>query len=193
MAVAALGITAAQMAAAATAVSVAATIQQTMQAQANANAQEEAQRARNAAIVEQTIANYDELADVELDKHQQALEETKGVQENYIQEKGKVNVMAAAMGTGGMSVKSQLNDLERQKYSNYNTVLLNRQANLDNIRSQAETMRYQAANSMDVSPISRPSYAAAALNIGSQVMSGMSQYGQLNGQQGQLKSVSSGG
>lgn len=156
---------------AATAVAVAASVQQTVQANANANAQEDAARIRNESLVEQTVANYDELADVELDRQQSSIDETLSVQEGYIQEKGRINVMAAAMGTGGLSVKSQLTDLERDKYSNYNTILLSRQADMDNLRSQAETMRYQAANSMDVSPISRPSYAAAALNIGSQVLS----------------------
>lgn len=161
---------------AATAISIAASIQQSVQANKNANAQEDAARKRNESLVEQTVANYDELADVELDKQQQALDSTKGVQEQYIQEKGRINVMAAAMGTSGMSVKSQLNDLGRDKYSNYNTILLNRQADMDNIRSQAETMRHQAANSMDVSPISRPSYAAAALNIGGQAMGAYSNF-----------------
>lgn len=161
---------------AATAVSIAATVASTAQAQSNARAQERAAEARNQQLVEQTVANYDELADVELDAQQRAIDDTISVQKDYIQNKGRINVMAAAMGTGGQSVASQLSDLEREKYSNYNTILLSRQAEQDNIRSQAETMRYQAASGMSVSPVSRPSYAAAALNIGTTALSGYSDY-----------------
>lgn len=197
MAVAALGITATQMAVATTAISVAAAVQQTAQARANAKAQEQAAELRNEALVEQTVANYDELADVELDAQQRAIDDSLSVQKGYIQQKGNVNVMAAAMGTGGMSVQSQLEDLEREKYSNYNTVLLSKQAEMDNIRSQAESIRYQAANNMDVRPVSRPSYAAAALNIGATALSGYSNYRSAS-QQSQLNkpvgsSMSSGG
>lgn len=169
--------TAAQVAAvAATAISVAATAVSVAQANANADAQEKAAEKRNDQLVEQTVANYDELARVELDAQQQSNDESIEVQKGYIQEKGRINVMAAAMGTGGQSVSSQLSDLEREKYSNYSTILQNRQAKQDNIRSQAENMRYQAAASMDVNPVSRPSFAATALSLGSTAMGGYSSY-----------------
>lgn len=161
---------------AATALSVAAAVQSSVQANANANAQEDAAEQKNQQLVEQTVANYDELADVELDAQQQANDEANEVQKGYIQEKGRINVMAAAMGTGGMSVASQLNDLDREKYSNYSTILQNRQAKQDNIRSQAESMRYQAASNMNVNPVSRPSFAATALSLGSTLTSGYSTY-----------------
>lgn len=101
--------------------------------------------------------------------------------------------MAAAMGTGGQSVKSQLSDLEREKYSNYNTILLSKQAEQDNIRSQAESMRYQAASSMDVSPVSRPSYAATALNIGTTALSGYSDFKGVQRESELVKQIKSGG
>lgn len=155
-----------------TAISIAATIQQSVQANANANAQEDAAERRNEQLVEQTVANYSELSEVELDAQQRSLDDSISVQKDFLQQKGRVNVMAAAMGTGGMSVASQLSDLEREKYSNYDTILLSRQAEQDNIRSQAESMRYQAASGMEVSPISRPSFAATALSIGSSALGG---------------------
>lgn len=169
--------TAAQVAAAAaTAISVAASVVSIAQANANANAQEEAAEKRNQQLVEQTVANYDELSEVEREAQQRSLEDAVSVQKDYFQQKGRINVMAAAMGTGGQSVASQLGDLEREKYTNYNTILLSRQAEQDNIRSQAENMRYQAASSMDVSPISRPSWAAGALSVGATALNGYSQY-----------------
>ena len=173
MAATAAALTAAEMAAvASTAISVAATVASVSQANANARAQEAAAEKRNEQLVEQTIANYDELAGVELDAQQRAAEDTIEVQKSYLQAKGRVNVMAAAMGTGGQSVTSQLQDIEREKYQNYDTILTSRQAEMDNIRSQAESMRFQAASSMEVSPVSRPSYAAAALNVGATVAGG---------------------
>lgn len=165
-------ITATQAAVASTAISVAAVIQSTIQARKVANAQQQAQQRRNEALSQQAVDNYDQLADIELEQQQKSIDTTLEVQKNYIQEKGRVNVMSAAMGTGGMSVTSQLKDLEQQKYSNYSTILKDKQVRMDNIRSQASAIRYQAANSMDISPISRPSYAAAALNIGSSLASG---------------------
>lgn len=187
---------AAQVASAvATAVAVAASVQQTVQANATANAQEDAAKLRNEQLVEQTVANYGELADVELDAQQRAFDDTFEVQKNYTQAKGRTNVMAAAMGTGGMSVKTQLQELEKDKYSNYNTILQSRQASLDNIKSQAEAARFQAASGMNVTPISRPSYAAAALNIGSTALSGYSSYQDISKESQLLNkaSVSSGG
>lgn len=159
---------------AASAVAIAAAGVQAAQASKNASAQEDAARIHNEQLTEQTIANYDELADVELDSQQRALDDSLSVQKDYLVNKGRVNVMAAAMGTGGQSVASQLGDIEREKYSNYNTILLSRQAEQDNIKSQAESMRYQAASGMNVSPVSRPSWAGTALNIGGMALSAYS-------------------
>lgn len=188
-------ITATQAAIASTAISVAAVIQSTIQARKVANAQKQAQQRRNEALSQQAVDNYDQLADIELEQQQKSIDTTLEVQKNYIQEKGRVNVMSAAMGTGGMSVTSQLKDLEQQKYSNYSTILKDKQARMDNIRSQASAIRYQAANSMDISPISRPSYAAAALNIGSSLAGGFAGIQQGKAMDAQLAkpTVSTGG
>lgn len=193
------GATAAQVAAAAAAaVTIAASIQQTVQANKNADAQEEAAENRNQQLVEQTVANYDELSDIERDAQQRALEDSLSVQTDFIRNKGRINVMAAAMGTGGMSIKSQLQDIEREKYSNYDTILQSRQAAQDNIRSQAETMRFQAASGMAVNPVSRPSYAAAALSIGATSLGAYGNYQEVSKEAELLKtnnqqSLSSGG
>ena len=179
MAIPAIGLTTAAATATAvtTAVTIAAAIAAQVQAQKNAKAQEEAADQRNKAITEQTIKNYDELSEVEQEAHKQATEEGRAVQIDYLRQKGRVNVMAAAMGTGGMSVKTQLQDLEREKYTNYNTILLSRQAKFDNIASQAESLRMQAGSSYSSTSLSRPSWAATALNVGSTVLGG---YGAIN-------------
>lgn len=174
-----------------TALSVAASVQQAVQASKNADAQEEAAEIRNEQLADQTIANYDELSEVELVAQQQALESSKDMQEDYIESKGRINVMAAAMGTGGSSVSSSLQDLERTKYSNYNTILLDRQAKMDNVSAQAENMRYQAASGMSVAPVSRPSWAATALNVGTTALSGYTGYQDIKPESDLLKPVKS--
>ena len=178
MAIPAIGLATASAtaAAASTALSVAAVVQSQVQASVTAKAQEEAAQKRNDQLVEQTIANYDQLADAELDAAELELDQNIEIQKSALKEKGRINVMSAALGTSGMSVKSQLDDLEREKYSNINTVLLDRQAKQDNIRSQAENLRFQAANGMEISPVSRPSYAAAALSVGAVATNGYTSY-----------------
>lgn len=182
----------------AAAVAIASSIYSVVQANEMADAQEEAQAKRNEQVSKETIANYEQLSEAELALQQQTIDASLENQKGYIKEKGRINVMAAAMGTGGMSVSSQLSDLNRVKYSNYNTILLNRQAGMDNIADQAESLRYQAAGSMNVNPISRPSWAAAALDVGSQALGGYADYQNRKAQTDLLsttskKTVSSGG
>lgn len=156
-------------------VAVASTIQQTREASKAASAASAAQTKKNDQIVESTIANYDQLSEAELESQNRALDDSLSMQKSYLQSKGRINVMAAVMGTGGQSVSSQLNDLNRTKYSNYNTILQSRQADLDNIADQATNIRYNASASADTRPISRPSWASAALSIGGTVANAYSQ------------------
>lgn len=174
-----------------TAVASVASTAYTMYASAqNAKAQEEAAENHNRQVLEQTVENYGQLSEVELEAQQQALEESMMVQEEFIQAKGKINTMAAWSGTAGMSVASQLNDLEREKYSNFNVVQLNMQAKMDNIADEAESMRYSARGAMNTQPISRPSWAQAALEVGGAALGGLTSVskGQQLNQQGSLAS-----
>lgn len=141
-----------------------------------AAAQEKAAKLRNEQLVDETIANYDELAAAELDTIQNSNDRAIASQRAYIKEKGRINVMAAAMGTKGQSISGQLRTLEQVKYRNYATILEDRQASQDNIRARAESLRFGAASRADVRPISRPSSAAAALTIASKAVQGYSAY-----------------
>ena len=160
--------------------------QQYDQANKLASAQKKAQKIKNAQMVDQVTANYDELADVEREAQEQSVERALDVQKGYIKNKGRINVMAAAMGTGGMSMQSQLKDLEREKFSDFNTVLEDRQAGIDNIASQAQSMRYSAAAGMSVQAISRPSNASLALNLGTTAIQGYNAQQKQNAQSAQL-------
>lgn len=171
--------TAATTAAAITAaVSIASAAYSMYAANQNAEAQQEAAEKRNQQLVETTIANYDELSEQELEAQQASLEDSLSMQKDYLKEKGRINVMAAYSGVAGMSVASQLQDLERTKFSNFNIIQQNQQAEMDNVADQAESMRYGAMGRMDVTPISRPSAVAGLLNIGSAALQGYAGYKQ---------------
>ncbi|YP_009791129.1 internal virion protein [Marinomonas phage CB5A] len=176
MAVAAAPAAISTMTAISTAVSVAATIQAQRQASARASAMKAAQAEKNEQIVESTVANYDQMSEQELSVQEQSLQESLQTQKDYIASKGRVNVMSAAMGTGGQSVASQLQDLERVRYGNYSSILQDKQAQLDNIADSAENERYQGAAAQDRTAITRPSTASTLLAVGSTAAQGYSNY-----------------
>lgn len=168
--------TATTLAAVTAAVSIASTAYSLYAADQNADAQMAAAERQNEQKVQSAIANYDELSEVEQEAYQQSLEDSMTMQRQYLREKGRINVMAAYAGTGGMSVARQLNDLERTKYSNFNVIQQDQQAAFDNIADQAESIKFGAAASMNVAPVSRPSWFASAVDIGTAALNGYSGY-----------------
>lgn len=161
-------------------------------AQALAAAQEKQQKIKNQQVLEGALANYDQMDAIELEAQKQTIEDAQGVQKDFIAKKGRVNVMAAAMGTGGMSVHNQLTELERGKANSYDLILNNRQNNMENFKSQASAIRYGAAANMDVRAISRPSSAALALNVGATAIQGYTDYQKAETQAALNKPVKSG-
>lgn len=161
---------------ASTTIAVASTVQSTMQAQKNAQAQAEAAKIQNEAAIATMGENYAELSEIERDAYQKSLDESMSTQQQYLQERGRVNVMAAFTGTTGQSITGQLQDLERERFSNYNTIMLNRQVEYDNVADQATSLRQQTKSGLQSTEVVRPSYAAAALNIGGALASGYSQF-----------------
>jgi len=167
---------------AATAISVAASIQQQVQANANANAQEDAATEANKATVAQTVANYGELSEIEKEAHQKSLEDSVSTQADYMRERGRINTTAAYMGIAGQSLEQQMQDLEKQKFDNYNAIMLTRQSTMDDVADQAESLKQQAKGAMLPTSVSRPSWAAAALNIGTSLGQGYLGYSSLSEQ-----------
>lgn len=168
--------TATTLAAVTAAVSIASTAYSLYAANENASAQVEAAEAQNEQKVQSAIANYDELSEVEQDAYQRSLEDSLDMQKDYLKEKGRINVMAAYAGTGGMSVAGQLQDLERAKYQNYNTIQLDQQAAFDNVADQAQSIRFGTAASMNRQAVSRPSWFGSALELGATSLNAYSGY-----------------
>ncbi|AWD90620.1 hypothetical protein [Pseudomonas phage Njord] len=148
---------------------VAGTIYQVKTASDNADAASKAQEEANRAQAEAAISNYGELSSIERDALLEEGEQNMAVQKDYLAAKGRVNTMAAATGTGGLSVGAQMESLDRQLYSNFDAVQATRQSKLDNVQNQARSIQSQATGNMDYTPINRPSWAAGALQIGGSI------------------------
>lgn len=156
---------------AAMAASVAATAIQVEDGRKQANAATEQQEIHNREQAKAIEQSYGEMSQVE----QQALLEEQDsnidLQKQYMAARGRVNTMAAASGTGGASVEAQMLGLDRDRLHNMDAIQATRQSKLDNITNQARQIRSQGQAGMDYSPISRPSWAAGALKIGSTALS----------------------
>ncbi|QBJ01051.1 hypothetical protein [Aeromonas phage MJG] len=166
--------------AAATAVAVAASVAATALQMKNASdlaeQQAEAQRKNNEAKMHALEDNYSQLSKIEQDALKESADQAMAAQKDYVVARGRVNTMAAATGTAGMSLSTQLGDLERDKLNNYTAIQQTRQSKLDNTYNQALQMKAQAEGNMDISPISRPSYAAGALSMLGTIANGYGQY-----------------
>ncbi|ATW58193.1 internal virion protein [Pseudomonas phage uligo] len=137
-----------------------------------ADAQEETAENNNKSIASAATKNYGELSSIERDALLEESENNLAVQKDFLAAKGRVNTMAAATGTGGMSVGAQMEALDRQQYSNFDAIQATRQSKLDNVQNQARSIQSNATGNMDYTPISRPSWAAGALQIGSAAAKG---------------------
>lgn len=168
------------IAAVSTAVSVAAAGYQTYSQQQAAKAQAKAQSDQNEQLAIAAARSYDDLTPAEIDAQLQAQDLELENQQKAIQARGRVNVFAAASGTMGGSIDSQLYDIEAQKSKNVNTILQQRESGLFSIKQQAESARQGAINSQSKQSIQVPSWLETGLKIGSSVIQGFDNYGRMN-------------
>lgn len=159
---------------AAMAASAAATVVQMQDSKHAADAQADAQEIHNSETAKAITDNYGELSKVEQDALLDEADSNISMQKQYMQARGRVNTMAAASGTAGLSVMQQELGLSRDRAANLDAIQATRQSKLDNVNNQAKQIRSQGMAGMDYSPISRPSWAKGALQIGSTVLGGVS-------------------
>lgn len=145
---------------------------QNQAAKAETSAAEEANK--EAAI--QAAASYDDLSPAEIDANRQANDAALAQQAESIQAKGRVNLFAAASGTGGGSVDSMLFDIDNIKAGNINQIITQRESGLLSIRNQAEQIRQGAIGSQSKRAISTPSWIENGLKLGTSVVKGISSY-----------------
>lgn len=157
---------------AAVAASTAAAYMQYDSGKKQADAQSEQQEISNRETAKAIDTNYGELSKVEQDALLNEADDNIDMQKQYMQARGRVNTMAAASGTAGMSVDAQMFGLDRDRATNMDSLQITRQSKLDSVTNQARQIKSQGTAGMDYSPISRPSWAQGALSVGSTALSG---------------------
>nr|DAD80239.1 MAG TPA: putative internal virion protein B [Caudovirales sp. ctTqA28] len=169
---------AATITAVSTAVSVASTAMSYYSQSQQAKAQADAQSEQNKQLAQQAVDSYDDLTPAEIDAQRNAADAEIQQQSEAMQAKGRVNVFAAASGTAGQSVDSMLFNIDAIKARNTNEILRQREAGLISIKNQAEQARQGAIGSMSRQSIDKPSWIEAGIKIGTQAVSGLSNYSQ---------------
>lgn len=167
---------AATISAVSTAVSVAGTAMSYYSQSQQAKAQAQAASEQNKQLAQQAVDSYDDLTPAEIDAQRNAADQELQQQSEALEAKGRVNVFAAASGTAGQSVDSMLFNIDAIKARNTNEILRQREAGLFSIKQQAEQSRQGAISSMSRQAIDKPSWIEAGLKIGTQAVSGISDY-----------------
>lgn len=178
-------------------VAVASTVYGSVQASNLANAEEDQQRLNNQATMEGAIASYGDLSAHDRDINKEATDGGIKAQAEYLRSVGNMNVVSGASGTYGGSVDSMLRDLKTTRGRNMSDVVANRTTELDNVKSQADQIRYGARANMQTRIFSKPTVVGTALSAIGAGASGFTSGSQLEKGYNEYKSakpvISSGG
>ena len=129
-----------------------------------AHNEEEQQRLNNESTMKSAVESYGDLTAHERDADK---EEARGgikAQSDYLRSVGEMNVMSGASGTYGGSIDSMLRDLKTTRGRNISDVVANRTTELDNVKAQAEQIRYGARANMQTRVFSKPSAVGIGLS-----------------------------
>lgn len=138
-----------------------------------ASAQQDAQDEQNKQIRMNAAQQYGELGAAEKEAQQESLDQGIAQQKELLQSKGRVNLLAGASGTYGGAVDSMLSDLDTSYGDNLSTITRNRNTQLEDIRTQAENIRYGAQRQQGTRVFSKPSGVSAVAGL---AMAGASGY-----------------
>lgn len=184
-------------------VAVAASVYSSVQASNMADAESEQQRLNNEATMEGAVASYGDLTPRERDIDKEASDGGIKAQADYLRSVGNMNVMSGASGTYGGSVDSMLRDLKTTRGRNMSDVVANRTTELDNVKAQAESIRYGARANMQTRLFSKPTGVGMALgavgaagsgySAGSSMQAGYNQYKAPGASPKPVSGISSGG
>lgn len=147
-------------------------LMQGIQARKQAEAQQEYQQQRNKRALESMQDQYSQLSGAEADARERSLEETMDNQVEAAKRRSRINLMAAASGTQGLSVDSMMQDISRNQGRNMNTIISNQDIELQGFRNQAEQIRTGTANRIDKRKIQRPSWGEIGLSTASAGLQG---------------------
>lgn len=168
MAVAAVGAFIAANAGTIAAVTMAGTaLMQGIQSRNQAKAQQEYQQQKNERALSSMQDQYSQLSGAEADARERSIDESMRNQVESAKRKSRINLMAAASGTQGLSVDGMIRDISQQQGRNMNTILRNQDIELQGFRNQAEQIRTGTANRIDKRKIQRPSWGEIGLSTAS--------------------------
>lgn len=142
-------------------------LMQGVQARQQAEAQQQYQQQRNKRALKSMQDQYSQLSGAEADARERALEQTMDNQVEGAKRKARINLMAAASGTQGLSVDGLMQDISRNQGRNLNTIISNQDIELQGFRNQAEQIRTGTANRIDNRKIQRPSWGEIGVSTAS--------------------------
>lgn len=129
-----------------------------MQAQKNIAAANKIQQdINNQIVMDDAINQYAQLSAAERDVAEKASEQLLDNQLTMIQQKENAKLLAGASGTQGASINSMLFDISQTGGANQAAIIQNRANAFDDIRKQADSIRFGARRGQDTRQISKPS------------------------------------
>lgn len=137
-----------------------------------AEAEQELQVQNNREIDRAAVRQYSDLSKQENEIQETAALESLEQQKQFIQARGRQLTMASATGTYGSSVDAMLRDLTQTKGQNLEQIRRNRATQLDDVRTQAEQIRFGARAQKGNRIFSKPSAGQFGLAVGSAAVSG---------------------
>lgn len=149
-----------------------------------ANAQRKQQQQNNARVHQSMIDQYSQMSNAERQSVNTSIEDSIRVQREHAKRRTNINIMAAASGTSGVSLGNMIRSEDQEAGRNFETLLRNREIELNNFRMQAESIRTGAVSQADTRIIQRPSFLEGALQVGSAALSG---YGAGSGLKSELQ------
>lgn len=147
-------------------------LMQGVQARKQAEQQQEMQKINNRRAIESMQSQYSQLSGAEADARQRAVSDGMDNQIEAARRKSRINLMAAASGTQGLSVDSMMRDISQQQGRNLNTIVSNQDIELQGFRNQAEQIRVGTEGRIDNRKIQRPSWAEVGLSTASSAAQG---------------------
>lgn len=147
-----------------------------MQARYNAEAEQALQKQNNDEIDKAALENYSELSRSETEINRAAGESSLEQQKAFFKARGQQLVSSGASGTAGGSVDMVLKDLTSTRGKNLSTISFNRRQQLDEVVSQAESIRQGAKAAKSNRIFNKPSMGMIALNTAASAAEGYTNY-----------------
>lgn len=147
-------------------------LMQGIEARKQAEQQREMQKINNERAMDSMRSQYSQLSGAEADARERSVTDAMDNQVEAARRKSRINLMAAASGTAGLSMDSMMQDIRQQQGRNLSTIVTNQDIELQGFRNQAEQIRTGTAGRIDNRKIQRPSWLEVGLQTASSAAQG---------------------